>query len=142
MQTFSTVFRVVTASVFIFRDRLPFCAAHKPSRACGLETVPRGGVWETRSQGGPCLTLGKQQVGALGPVHGPLAQGVGGRAALCEVGASGLGGSSWSLRAHGARKTGRCPRCPGSRLTLRITPVAALEPAALPIGRPGVGDRV
>lgn len=98
-------------------------------------------MWETRSQGGPCLALGKQLVGALGPVHGPLAQGMGGHAALCEVGASGLGGSPWSLRAHGALKTGRCPRCPGSRLTLGITPVAELEPAALPMAVPVLETR-
>lgn len=51
MQTFCAVFRVVTISVLMFMDRLPFDAAHKLSGPCGLETVPRGCMWETRSQG-------------------------------------------------------------------------------------------
>ena len=73
MQTFCTVFRGVTISVFVFMDRLPVDAAHTPSGPCGLETVPRGCTWETRSREG--WALGHSP----GPRH-PL-QGVGGRVA-------------------------------------------------------------
>ena len=60
-----------------------------------------------------------------------------------EVGAvSGLGSSLCGpcvLCARGTLKTVGCPRCPGSRLTLRVTPAAMLEPATLLAGRPGTG---